>query len=224
MDVLRNTARRVPGLRPATLRVRRSRLRSGDYWEDRYRSGGNSGAGSYGDLALYKASFLNDFVKDNGLSRVTEFGCGDGAQLLRAVYSEYIGLDVAPSAVELCTTRFEDDKSKAFFLYSPKHFSDPLGVFAADLCLSLDVVYHLVEDAVFDRYMRHLFGEARRYVIIYSSNDDGLQSSAAWIRHRRYTDWIEEQQPDWELCYHEENPFASSEVFAAFRVFRRTEP
>ena len=35
---------------------------SADYWEDRYHTKGNSGAGSYGVLAAYKAGFLNAFV------------------------------------------------------------------------------------------------------------------------------------------------------------------
>ena len=34
---------------------------SGQYWEDRYAAGGNSGDGSYGDLAEYKASRINKF-------------------------------------------------------------------------------------------------------------------------------------------------------------------
>ena len=34
---------------------------STDYWERRYRKGGNSGAGSYNRLARFKAGFLNGF-------------------------------------------------------------------------------------------------------------------------------------------------------------------
>ena len=33
---------------------------SKDYWEKRYSKGGNSGAGSYNNLALFKASIIND--------------------------------------------------------------------------------------------------------------------------------------------------------------------
>ena len=35
---------------------------------------------------------------------------------------------------------------------------------------ALDVIYHLVGDAVFDGHMRDLFGAAQRLVAIYSSN------------------------------------------------------
>lgn len=195
--------------------------RSSTYWEQRYRSGGNSGAGSYGDLARYKAEFLNEFVVDHAIRRVVELGCGDGAQLSKADYPEYVGLDVAPGAIERCMALFSADRRKSFFLYSPEHFRDPLGVLAGDLGLSLDVVYHLVEDELFDTYMRHLFQCARSHVIIYSSNDDTRTSAAAWIRHRRYTDWVLRNCPQWELVQHQPNPYASSEVFAEFRVFSR---
>jgi hypothetical protein len=32
------------------------------YWDQRYRTGGNSGAGSYGRLAEFKACFMNAFL------------------------------------------------------------------------------------------------------------------------------------------------------------------
>ncbi|GAJ08100.1 unnamed protein product, partial [marine sediment metagenome] len=54
---------------------------SREYWESRYAGGGTSGAGSYGKPAEFKAQVLNSFVKDNGISSVIEFGCGDGNQL-----------------------------------------------------------------------------------------------------------------------------------------------
>ena len=38
---------------------------SHEYWEKRYASGGNSGAGSYNYLAEFKAEILNNFVTKN---------------------------------------------------------------------------------------------------------------------------------------------------------------
>ena len=59
---------------------------SGDYWERRYRLGMTSGPGSAGKLASFKADVLNEFVRDNGVQSVIEFGCGDGTQLTLAKY------------------------------------------------------------------------------------------------------------------------------------------
>lgn len=52
----------------------------------------------------------------------------------------------------------------------------------ADLSLSLDVIYHLVEDEVFETYINTLFKSARRYVIIYSSNSDDNEECNAEAR------------------------------------------
>jgi SAM-dependent methyltransferase len=218
---LRRLLHAVPFVRRAFQAVtRKSFQRSDTYWEERYRLGGNSGAGSYGGLARYKADFVNEFMLAHNLTRVIEFGCGDGAQLALAEYPEYVGFDVAPGAIDRCLNRFAEDRSKSFFLYSPRHFRDPLGAVSGDIALSLDVVYHLVEDYTFDVYMGHLFQSARSYVVVYSSNDCRA-SDVPWIRHRRYTDWVERRCPQWELIQHERNPYGSNDIFAEFRVFGR---
>lgn len=168
---------------------------SGNYWDKRYRSGGNSGPGSYGHLAAFKADVLNRFVQNHAISSVIEFGCGDGNQLALAQYPTYIGYDVSPVAVKLCRERFARDESKQFFL------SDEYGGGHADLALSLDVIFHLTEDAIFYQYMRRLFGAAHRFVIIYSSNqNEPIEPASTHVRHRRFSDWIErELSAQWKL-------------------------
>lgn len=73
---------------------------SAAYWEQRYRAGGHSGAGSYGRLAAFKADFLNALIRDNAIATATaiEFGCGDGNQLALLDIPDYVGLDIAPAA------------------------------------------------------------------------------------------------------------------------------
>lgn len=171
---------------------------SSGYWQRRYENSGDSGAGSYGRLAEFKAEVLNAFVANHEVASVIELGCGDGNQLSLAHYPRYLGLDPSPHAIRRCAERFKDDLSKSFMVYDSARFSDPAGFLAADLSLSLDVVYHLVEDEIFDAYMRHLFGVSSRYVAIYSSNmDDGRVRSH--VRHRKFTGWIERHLPDWAL-------------------------
>lgn len=137
-------------------------------------------------------------------------------------YPEYVGLDVSAQAITRCMQRFSSDRKKAFLLYSPTHFHDPLGVIRGDLALSLDVIYHLVEDDLFTLYMHHLFRSSTQYIIIYSSNADNMESSVPWIKHRRYSAWISKHCPEWQLLQHLPNPYTSSEVFADFRVFGRS--
>lgn len=114
---------------------------------------------------------------------------------------------------------FDGDPSKNFL-----HSEAQPSITTADLALSLDVVYHLVEDSVFNAYMRRLFDSAVRFVIVYSSNED-KPWSGSHVRHRQFTRWIEQNKPDWRLVsflknaypYDDKNPAGSS--FADFYVF-----
>ena len=89
---------------------------SKEYWERRYAEGGNSGAGSYNKLAEFKAEIINNFVKENCVQTVIEFGCGDGNQLSLAHYQKYTGFDVSKTAITLCKKRFKGDHTKTFRL------------------------------------------------------------------------------------------------------------
>lgn len=170
-----------------------------EYWEGRYAKGGNSGEGSYGCLAQFKAEVLNAFVVEQSINTVLEFGCGDGNQLELARYPAYVGLDVSPTAVRMCQQRFQGDVSKQFFLLDPQAFADTCGALRADLVLSLDVIYHLLEDTLFQLYMERLISAAERFVIIYSSNFDEPGGKCFHVRHRQFSDWITSHKPAWRL-------------------------
>jgi hypothetical protein len=200
--LLKNLVQRIPVFadvaRAINARIAKFRFMSSpQYWERRYRKGGTSGAGSYGRLAHFKAEVLNEFVSRNAVQSVIEFGCGDGAQLSLASYPRYVGVDVAPAAIKLCRERFSDDTTKVFASTDDKIDS------LHDLALSIDVVFHLVEDDFFHCYMDRLFSSARRFVIIYSSNCDSQQPEPH-VRHWIFTRWVETYRPEWRL--HEKIP------------------
>jgi SAM-dependent methyltransferase len=196
---IRELIRPLPGVRQISLlRQRMAYCDSAHFWEGSYAQGGTSGHGSYGALAEDKGRYLNELVRERAVRSVIEFGCGDGNQLSLAEYPSYVGLDVSRTAIELCQRRFRDDPAKSFFLYDGSCFTDRTGVFSADLALSLDVLYHLTEDAVFETYLRHLFAAAGKLVVIYST-DMELGGTAPHVRHRRFTPWVAANCPDWSL-------------------------
>ena len=43
---------------------------SQEYWRNRYKRGGNSGAGSYNNLAEFKGEIINEFVSKNNVKTV----------------------------------------------------------------------------------------------------------------------------------------------------------
>lgn len=190
---------------------------SADYWESRYSSGGNSGDGSYGALAKFKAEILNGLVSEYGIETVIEFGCGDGHQLTLAEYPRYLGLDVSAKAVDICREKFRDDPGKTFALmrdYDGKQ---------ADAALSLDVLFHLVEDDVFENYMQTLFSAGKKLVVIYASNTDVQDiPQPPHVRHRAFSAWVDEHQRNWMLDREIENriPFdAESGLGSPARFF-----
>jgi SAM-dependent methyltransferase len=172
------------------------------YWDQRYQKGGDSGVGSYGKFADFKAEVLNNFVVQHEVRSVIEFGCGDGNQLSLAKYPQYIGFDISATAVGLCKRRFASDKTKVF-----KNLSEYCGE-KANLTLSLDVIFHLVEDELFFEHMKMLFAASERYVAIYSSNSNNNRGmEGTHVRNRKFTDWIRRESPHWELLSHTPNRF-----------------
>ena len=193
---------------------------SAGYWERRYRAGMGSGCGSRGEAAAFKADFLNAFVRENGVSTVAEFGCGDGGQLALARYPQYLGLDVSQRAVEMCRQRFADDSTKSFMWYRSGEQSNLASFMTAELTLSLDVIYHLVEDDVYRKYLHDLFSTSRRYVVVYSSDRDG--EGRLWhVKHRRFSVDVAQGWPAFSLVRRLENPH-SDQSFADFYVFERS--
>lgn len=178
------------------------------YWNKRYLRGGNSGAGSYGHLADFKAKVINEFVKENGIREVIEWGCGDGNQLKLAEYPIYTGYDVSQKSINMCRRLFADDDTKKFFCCEDEHFKE---FFKGDLAISLDVIYHLIEDEVYEQYMKRLFSSSKKYVCIYSSNYE--EPAIAHVKHRKFTDWIDKNEKGkWQLMrvIHNRYPYSES--------------
>jgi hypothetical protein len=203
---MREIIKRIPIVGPITRKIYRGLFYkpkpfpgSEEYWMQRYNSRGNSGAGSYNKLAEFKAEIINDFVKDNDVATIIEYGCGDGNQLKLAEYPSYIGYDISPKAIELCQDIFQHDKTKDFRLMTEYKGE------TAQLTLSLDVIYHLIEDDIYYSYMGRLFNSSERFVIIYSSDYDEEQKYHE--KRRQFTKWVKTNGPHWKLTRHIPNRF-----------------
>lgn len=186
------------------------------YWETRYLDGGNSGCGSYGKLACFKAQVINEFINFYKIKSVIDFGCGDGNQISLLKLPKYIGLDVSKTAIVLCQSKMKDDKNKKFFLYNQKKFKKSL--FKSELGISLDVIYHLVEDDVFFKYMNDLFDSSTKYVIIYASNRNLKQSFH--VKQRKFATWIKNNKPEWKFVKKISNKYPRLSI-ADFYIFKK---
>lgn len=193
---------------------------SARYWEWRYTSGGNSGEGSYGAEAEYKREFINRCLADYQVRSVIDFGCGDGNQLRGMALQAYRGFDVSRAAVDRCRTAYEKDEAMSF-----DHVDEYRGE-TADAAFSLDVLYHLTEDEVFDRYLDQLFGAAMRLVVIYAVDcDETRLLKGRHVRFRCFTKRIAQRFPDFHLVAAPPRPERlakrSGEPAASFFVYER---
>jgi SAM-dependent methyltransferase len=189
------------------------------YWNDRYKSGGDSGAGSYGLLAIFKAEIINDFVEKNNINTVLEFGCGDGNQLTLANYHIYKGIDISEAAINICKNTFQNDLSKVFLT---EHDGTK-----AELVLSLDVLFHIIDEKELHEYIFNLFRYATKYVIIYACDEIPNYDCPKHFKPKPFTNWINKNIMGWKLKdfiknkypYNAENPTGTS--VSNFYIYER---
>lgn len=184
-----------------------SSFNSSAYWDGRYKKGGNSGAGSYNALAQFKAFIINKFIKDNNVQSLIDFGVGDGNQLSLLDTSKimYYGVDISPTAITKCKQLFHTNKTKQFFV--TKDFPKTI---LADLVMSCDVLYHLIENSVYYTYLHELFNRSTQFVIIYARDED--LNHAVHVKFRKFTDYIKQTFPNFKLIQHIPNKFPQLEI------------
>ena len=167
-----------------------NKFNSKQFWEERYSKGGNSGTGSYGNSAILKASYINSLIKKYKIKSINDYGHGDGnnISLLEGDF-KYYGYDVSKTARDICIHKFKDNGAYTFYSRETQFKQ-------ADLGLSLDVLYHLVEDTVYKSYLKKLFSKCK-YVLIYAQDFDGDES--VHCKSRKFTTYINDTFPEYSL-------------------------
>ena len=185
---------------------------SKNYWENRYKNNGNSGLGSYGDEAIFKSEYINNFIKKYEIKTINDFGCGDSNQIsMFDGFEKYNGYDVSQTILDLCTNKFKLDNRYNFL-------NNINNMVKADVTFSLDVTYHITEDKLFDEYMKNIFSLTNNFVLIYSINKEYV-SYVPHIKHRKFTDWVDKNYPNFELI--DEEIFTSKGNGVGFFLFRK---
>ena len=204
--------------------IKRYFFRTKNYWDRRYKRGGNSGSGSYGRLAEFKVSFINNFISKMHITTIADFGCGDGNIASKFIgYTDYIGIDISKEALDICKKRFRTRNNMRFLYYRKNVFQ----IIETELVLSLDVIFHLVTQSEYVNYLNNLFLSASKYVIIYSSNSIGENWNH--VRERNFTRFIKLNFNNWQLIEIANNkfPFQISQENTTsrsdFYVFEKTE-
>lgn len=184
---------------------------SKQYWIDRYAlNHGTSGVGSYGKYATYKADVINEFLFQNNIETVFELGCGDGNQLSLLIAKKYFGYDISEFVIENNKRRFTDINYI---------FSSNINDFNSrkyDVTLSLDVIFHLIEDDVYQEYMKTLFALSDKYVIIYAPNED-----KDFHNHCKYRNFTNDIPNNFKLEIKIENPLKGTDTQSDFFIYKK---
>lgn len=151
------------------------------YWNRRYRRGGHSGKGSRGTEAEEKARLVSQMVAKHEIGSLLDIGCGDGyvAALLDLGACGYLGVDPAPHAIKLARKRAPGLSFEVLKSQRPR-----------EAHLSMDVIFHLVEEKSYRDHMKLLFS-AHRVVMVYAS--DYEEAGAAHVLHRHWTSDVPEE-------------------------------
>ncbi len=117
--------------------------------------------------------------------------------------NEYSSYDPSIKVIQYLKDKYSTDLTKAF-----EH--DFKKIERKELVRSFDVIYHLVEDSVYEQYMKSLFHFSTSYVLIYSSNtnrQDSICATAPHVKHRFFQETIPD---DFTLLEKYENLFPYS--------------
>ena len=165
--------------------IKKINFKSGKYWEKRYSSWWDSWKWSYNEHAKYKSKILNNIIKDNNISTVIEFWCWDWNNLKYYNIKKYIGFDVSKTAIIKCKENYKNDENKSFIYYIPNLFKS--GWLQSQLVISFEVIFHLIEDEIYYKYMADLFNSSSSYVLIFSTNKKNINMTSAHYKDRVFT-------------------------------------
>lgn len=198
----------------------RKNFKSAEYWEQRYAKNGNSGLGSYGELAAFKSRVVNSLLLKYDIQKVLDWGCGDGNQISTINFKQYVGLDVSKTIVLKCREKFKNDKTKIFHIPSQENLDKYGG--GCDMTLSLDVLFHLIEDDVYQLYLDNLVKYTTKFILVYSCNFDD-DNFAVHVKPRSFQSDLESRGV--KLVEFYSNPFKSNDhtrgSFSDFYLFSK---
>ena len=166
---------------------------SAKYWEDRYFYGGNSGKGSYFENAAEKADYLNAKINQYNIDTIVDIGCGDGNNLKLFESRNYYGFDVSRTIIDYNKKLYDQDKNKKFILIDDNFEKILMDVRNRKdtknlMCVSFDVIGHLVEDNVYRDHLENFSSLNPDYLIISCYDGDvEYDLSMAHIKQRNYS-------------------------------------
>ena len=157
-----------------------NRLRSIGIWKNRPN---RSGSGSRGSLAKFKIDYINNFIEENNIESMIDFGCGDLQVSSQFNVGNYLGIDIIEHKYP------ENIKAKKFKTIVSRFDNFSHGE-RVELCTCLDVLYHILSDEAeyLKNSIQNIINHSSRYIIIYAQ-DSHNRSYNNWTNHMNNSPW-----------------------------------
>tara|TARA_A100000164_G_C21632299_1_gene641814 strand:- start:20 stop:667 length:648 start_codon:yes stop_codon:yes gene_type:complete len=173
---------------------------SEEYWNKRYYWGGNSGPGSYNEEAKIKANFINKLIIQKNIKNIIDIGCGDGNNTKLFKNINYIGFDVSPYIINQNRKLFKTDSRKKFFVLDDS-FQKKIEELKSKIdtsetiTLSLDVIFHLIEESIFLNHINNLNLISTGHLAIISSNcNEEYNPDIPHVKHRNFINFLDQKK------------------------------
>ncbi len=171
------------------------------YWRGRYADTsskffkGASGNGKLPFRTRYKSKIINSVISTHSVESILDLGCGDGSLTSKIKCKKYFGIEIDKNLTDELRRQYENQPNYNFSTALEDSWPESF-----DLSLSIDVIFHLLEDEVYIKYMNMLFMGNAELVLIKSSNHDEVGIGRnAHILHRNFTKNISANFPEYKL-------------------------
>ena len=123
---------------------------------------GTSGSGSTLEITREYRAYIEQFIKEHGVTSVVDAGSGDWSFSAAIDWGDasYLGIDIAPNIVETVRQRYETARIK----FQVGDVTKDLP--AADLLLSKDVLHHLSNELIHEFIRNNLMTRKYKWVIL----------------------------------------------------------
>ncbi|MCZ7355869.1 MAG: methyltransferase domain-containing protein [Candidatus Methanoperedens sp.] len=136
-------------------------LLKSNYWDKRYSSGGGSGEGSIGEYRDFKWEVITQYVPK--IDNVLDIGCGDLSFWEGRDCEHYTGVDISPNIIE------KNRKNKPHWNFMISNSEKKLNL-KSDLGICNDVLFHIMDDAIFEKILNNLCEYSKKYIFIFTWN------------------------------------------------------
>jgi len=150
------------------------------YWEDRYSSGGNSGAGSAGANRKWKWGVINIYIER--IFDVIDVGCGDLTFWNGRTCEKYTGIDISKTIINKNKIARPDWN----FIVSDADTDFRL---RANVVLCFDVLFHIMNERTYTKILENMCRYSTEWIFIFTWNRNPLadESDGTYQYYRDFT-------------------------------------